>query len=203
MDTHTRRPRTRRPLSSTRSVSIRLCVLHVCHRRFAIVIGAAWLVAAPVGPTAALRRRHRQRPHRRRHRRTVVPRRRRHRRRPDHRDRRARRRDRGRADRRDRTSSSRRGSSTCSASRSSTCWSTAGPPSKILQGVTTEVTGEGSSIAPVNDRLIAGGGGQREALRRRAGLAHARPTTSRGSRSDRTRRSTSRRSSAPAASATT
>jgi dihydroorotase/N-acyl-D-amino-acid deacylase len=28
-------------------------------------------------------------------------------------------------------------------------------PSKILQGVTTEVTGEGSSIAPVNDRMIA------------------------------------------------
>ena len=27
-------------------------------------------------------------------------------------------------------------------------------PSKILQGVTTEVTGEGSSIAPVNDRMI-------------------------------------------------
>ena len=27
-------------------------------------------------------------------------------------------------------------------------------PSKILQGVTTEVTGEGSSIAPVNERLI-------------------------------------------------
>ena len=27
--------------------------------------------------------------------------------------------------------------------------------SKILQGITTEVTGEGSSIAPVNDRLIA------------------------------------------------
>ena len=27
-------------------------------------------------------------------------------------------------------------------------------PSKILQGVTTEVTGEGSSIAPVNDRLM-------------------------------------------------
>src|SRR5262249_17827341 len=27
--------------------------------------------------------------------------------------------------------------------------------SKIVQGVTTEVTGEGSSIAPVNDRLIA------------------------------------------------
>src|SRR5206468_7524026 len=26
--------------------------------------------------------------------------------------------------------------------------------SKILQGVTTEITGEGSSIAPVNDRLI-------------------------------------------------
>src|SRR5437870_4263941 len=29
--------------------------------------------------------------------------------------------------------------------------------SKILQGVTTEVTGEGSSIAPVNDRLIQEG----------------------------------------------
>src|SRR5690349_4812829 len=27
--------------------------------------------------------------------------------------------------------------------------------SKVLQGVTTEVTGEGSSIAPVNDRMIA------------------------------------------------
>src|SRR5262249_34343388 len=27
--------------------------------------------------------------------------------------------------------------------------------SKVLQGVTTEVTGEGTSIAPVNDRLIA------------------------------------------------
>src|SRR5438552_4106442 len=27
--------------------------------------------------------------------------------------------------------------------------------SKIMQGVTTEVTGEGSSIAPVNDRLMA------------------------------------------------
>src|SRR5437870_184350 len=26
--------------------------------------------------------------------------------------------------------------------------------SKILQGITTEITGEGSSIAPVNDRLI-------------------------------------------------
>src|SRR5207245_6624195 len=26
--------------------------------------------------------------------------------------------------------------------------------SKVLQGVTTEVTGEGSSIAPVNDRLV-------------------------------------------------
>src|SRR6266542_2924314 len=26
--------------------------------------------------------------------------------------------------------------------------------SKILQGITTEITGEGSSIAPVNDRMI-------------------------------------------------
>src|SRR5450756_682215 len=29
--------------------------------------------------------------------------------------------------------------------------------SKILQGVTTEITGEGSSIAPVNDRMIEEG----------------------------------------------
>ena len=27
--------------------------------------------------------------------------------------------------------------------------------SKIMQGITTEITGEGSSIAPVNDRMIA------------------------------------------------
>ncbi len=32
--------------------------------------------------------------------------------------------------------------------------------SKLLQGITTEVTGEGSSIAPVNDRLIAEGARQ-------------------------------------------
>src|SRR5206468_9748521 len=32
--------------------------------------------------------------------------------------------------------------------------------SKILQGVTTEITGEGSSIAPVNDRMVAEGAPQ-------------------------------------------
>jgi len=36
--------------------------------------------------------------------------------------------------------------------------------SKILQGVTTEVTGEGSSIAPVNDRLIADAAAQAKAF---------------------------------------
>ena len=63
--------------------------------------------------------------------------------------------------------------------------------SKILQGVTTEVTGEGSSIAPVNDRLIAGRRGQRRrtSASRRTGARSA--TTSGGSRSDRTPRSTS------------
>jgi N-acyl-D-aspartate/D-glutamate deacylase len=39
------------------------------------------------------------------------------------------------------------------ASPSSTCWWTAGREQDSA-GVTTEVTGEGSSIAPVNDRLI-------------------------------------------------
>jgi N-acyl-D-amino-acid deacylase len=28
-------------------------------------------------------------------------------------------------------------------------------PSKIYQGITTEITGEGGSIAPLNDRIIA------------------------------------------------
>ena len=36
--------------------------------------------------------------------------------------------------------------------------------SKILQGVTTEVTGEGSSIAPLNDRLIADAAAQAKAF---------------------------------------
>src|SRR5206468_4805099 len=36
--------------------------------------------------------------------------------------------------------------------------------SKILQGVTTEVTGEGSSIAPVNDRLVAEAAAQANAF---------------------------------------
>ena len=36
--------------------------------------------------------------------------------------------------------------------------------SKIMQGVTTEVTGEGTSIAPVNDRLIQEGAAQATAF---------------------------------------
>ncbi len=28
-------------------------------------------------------------------------------------------------------------------------------PSKIFQGITTEITGEGNSIAPLNERLLA------------------------------------------------
>src|SRR4029077_17156724 len=53
--------------------------------------------------------------------------------------------------------------------------------SKILQGVTTEVTGEGSSIAPVNDRLIAEAAPQAKAVdatqdwRARRGYIHRLP----------------------------
>ena len=30
-------------------------------------------------------------------------------------------------------------------------------PSKIYQGITTEITGEGGSIAPLNDAILQGG----------------------------------------------
>ena len=35
------------------------------------------------------------------------------------------------------------------------CWSTRSLPSKIFQGITTEITGEGGSAAPLNDAIIA------------------------------------------------
>ena len=122
----------------------------------------------------AVRRHHRQRPHRRRHRRAVVPGRYRHHRRPDRRHRRARRRD-GRRRRVDATNLVVAPGFIDLLGQSEFNVLVDGrAASKMMQGVTTEVTGEGSSIAPVNDRLIAGGGGQRDTLRRRSGLAHAR-----------------------------
>ena len=46
--------------------------------------------------------------------------------------------------------------------------------SKITQGITTEITGEGASIAPTNARMIAEGKRGLRALRRHAGLHDAR-----------------------------
>lgn len=74
--------------------------------------------------------------------------------------------------------------------------------SKIMQGITTEVTGEGSSIAPLNDRMIQAA---------KAGWDHFGvvadfrpwPGISSASRHARSPPSTSRRSSARAACATT
>jgi N-acyl-D-amino-acid deacylase len=43
-------------------------------------------------------------------------------------------------------------------------------PSKIYQGITTEITGEGGSVAPLNDAIIQSG--NLPALRREARLAH-------------------------------
>ena len=50
---------------------------------------------------------------------------------------------------------SRPASSTCWASRRSTILVEPRLPSKIYQGITTEITGEGGSIAPQNDAIIA------------------------------------------------
>ena len=72
-----------------------------------------------------------------------------------------------------------------------------------FQGVTTEVTGEGSSIAPVNDRLIAEAAPNATALRRGAGLADARRLFQAARRAIAHRDQRRRRSSAPAACATT
>ena len=196
-------PRTGRPLSSTRSASIPLCVLHDWRWRLVIVVGATWLIAQPVGATAAFRRRHRQRTNRRRHRRAVVPRRRRY--------------CSAIASPRSARWATRRPRVKIDATNlvvapgfidllgqsEFNVLVDGRAASKILQGVTTEVTGEGSSIAPVNDRLIAGRLARTPSTSasRRTGARW--PTTSSGSRSDRTPRSTSRRLSAPAASATT
>ena len=74
--------------------------------------------------------------------------------------------------------------------------------SKIRQGVTTEITGEGTSIAPVNDRQIQEGAAFAFFLASCRTGARS-PTTFTASSSDRTRPSTSARSSAPADCATT
>ena len=101
-----------------------------------------------------LRRADHQRPHRRRHRRAVVSRRRRHHRRSHHGDRQARR------------SRQRRHASTPSnlvvapgfidmlGQSEFNVLVDPRAASKITQGITTEITGEGASIAPLNDALV-------------------------------------------------
>ena len=126
------------------------------------------------GGAGAIRRGPGRRPSRRRHRRAVVRRGCRHQRRPHRRHRRA-----GRPPRRPPAStpaawSSRPASSTCSASPSSTCSSTTARASKMTQGITTEITGEGGSIAPVNDRMIKERQASYEHFGVDARLAHAR-----------------------------
>ena len=44
-------------------------------------------------------------------------------------------------------------------------------PSKIFQGITTEITGEGGSVAPVNDAMLRGGSRRLRAPAPHAGLA--------------------------------
>ena len=53
-------------------------------------------------------------------------------------------------------------------------------PSKIYQGITTEVTGEGNTIAPVNERLRALSCGLLREPELEAGLEQRSPNTSRG-----------------------
>ena len=68
-------------------------------------------------------------------------------------------------------------------------------PSKIFQGITTEITGEGGSAAPLNDAIIAADTSATSiSASRRTGARS--PSTSRGSR-NRASGSTWRRSSAP------
>ncbi len=52
--------------------------------------------------------------------------------------------------------------------------------SKITQGITTEITGEGASIAPVNDQMMADRKAELRLLQDPAGLARRWPSTSRG-----------------------
>ena len=47
-------------------------------------------------------------------------------------------------------------------------------PSKIYQGITTEITGEGGSIAPLNDAIIKADRSRLRSLSHHAGLAHLR-----------------------------
>ena len=46
-------------------------------------------------------------------------------------------------------------------------------PSKIYQGITTEITGEGGSVAPVNDAMLAADHAGYAHLHITAGLADA------------------------------
>ena len=45
-------------------------------------------------------------------------------------------------------------------------------PSKIFQGITTEITGEGNSVAPVNDAMLAADRAGYEHYAHDSGLAH-------------------------------
>ena len=56
-------------------------------------------------------------------------------------------------------------------------------PSKIFQGITTEITGEGNSIAPLNDAIANGRRARLRPLSHHAGLDRPSASTSRGSKS--------------------
>ena len=55
-------------------------------------------------------------------------------------------------------------------------------PSKIFQGITTEITGEGGSVAPLNDAMIAADRASYDHYHITAGLEDVPASTSRGSR---------------------
>ena len=100
-----------------------------------------------------------------------------------------------------RISSWRPASSTCSGQSEFNVLVDPRAASKITQGITTEITGEGTSIAPVNDALAKRRSRNATASRSRSTSARL-TNTSRGS-SAIARRSTSAPSSAPAACAPT
>ena len=70
-------------------------------------------------------------------------------------------------------------SSICSGSRNSRILVDPHVPSKIFQGITTEITGEGDSVAPVNEAIARAGSARLRALRHQAGLADFRAAISR------------------------
>ena len=73
-----------------------------------------------------------------------------------------------------------RASSTCWGSRSSRSWSNPHLPSKIYQGITTEITGEGDSAAPLNDAIRQGRPRRLTSTTASAGLEHLPRSISRG-----------------------